>query len=60
MLLMVIAGVAIIVIGCILKKFFHDISKFESDMLSPSIKDLEDTSSSYKAIKKALKNTQDL
>ena len=59
MLLTVITGVAIIFIGCILTKIFNDISNFESDMLSLSIKDLEDTSSSYEAIKKALENTQD-
>lgn len=34
-------------------------SMFESDLLSSSIKDLEDISSSYEAIKKALENKQD-
>lgn len=59
MLSILIASVAIIIIGCILKKFFDDMSIFESDLLSSSIKDLEDVSSSYEAIKKALENKQD-
>lgn len=56
MTLILIATVTTIVIGCILKKFSNDMSKFESDMLASSIKDLEDISPSYEAIKKAFEN----
>lgn len=59
MILILIASVTSIVIGCILKKFFNDMSMFESYLLSSSLKDLEDVSSSYEAIKKALENKQD-
>lgn len=56
MTLILIATITTIVIGCILKKFSNDMSKFESDMLASSIKDLEDISPSYEAIKKAFEN----
>ena len=59
MILILIASVILIVSVCIIKKFFKDMSMFESDLLSSSIKDLEDISSSYEAIKKALENKQD-
>lgn len=60
MLILIVSVTVIVTIGCILKKFSSDMSKFESDILSFSIKDFEDISPSYEAIKQALENKQNI
>ncbi len=60
MLILIVSVTVIVTIGCILKKLSSDMSQFELDILSFSIKDFEDISPSYKAIKQALENKQNI
>lgn len=56
MLSIAIGSISIIMMGYFLKKYIHDLSKFESEILSSSPTNQDDASLSFEAIKQALEN----
>lgn len=60
MLSIAIVSISIIITGYVLKKYVHDLSIFESEILSSSPNNANDASLSYEAIEKALENRQDV
>jgi len=60
MLSIAIGSIFIILTGYFFKKYLHDLSKFESEILSSSPNNQDDASLSYEAIKQALDNKQNI